>query len=589
MKKAISIGIQGFSDLREQDCFFVDKTNFIKEWWENRDVVTLITRPRRFGKTLNMSMLDCFFSNKYANRADLFEGLSIWQDETYRKLQGTYPVIFLSFAAVKAGNLEDAKTQIKQEIARLYEENRYLLGKNVLSENEQETYNSTTIRMDDTTAQNALKTLSVWMERYYGKKVIILLDEYDTPMQEAYAQGYWDEFTTFVRSLFNATFKTNPYLERAIMTGITRVRYPKRVKFAEQTSNGSVLTEPIFSDLNNLRIVTTTSNLYADCFGFTEEEVFAALDEYGMGDKKEEVKQWYDGFTFGEHRDIYNPWSITNYLDERKLYPYWASTSSNGLVSRLIRTASADVKEKMEDLLKGKTITVNFDEQIVYNQLDDNEEAIWSLLLTSGYLKVQNIDYRGITLEPWYTLDITNIETLSMFMTMFRGWFKNKDANYNNFVKALLKGSLKEMNIYMNDVALATFSSFDTGKKPSEKSQPERFYHGFVLGLLVELRDRYQIRSNRESGYGRYDVMLTPVTEVDDAIVIEFKVHEPDEEESLQDTVRAALNQITEKNYDAELLAQGIPADRIRHYGFAFEGKKVLIGQDEIQNVAVRR
>ena len=583
MKKVISIGIQGFSDLREQDCFFVDKTNFIKEWWENRDVVTLITRPRRFGKTLNMSMLDCFFSNKYANRADLFEGLSIWQNETYRKLQGTYPVIFLSFAAVKAGNLEDAKTQIKQEIARLYWENRNLMKEDIFGEDERELYYRTTVKMDDVTAQDSLRNLSVWMERYYGRKVIILLDEYDTPMQEAYVQGYWDEFTSFVRSLFNASFKTNPYLERAIMTGITRVRYPKCVKFAEQTSNGSVLTEPIFSDLNNLRVVTTTSNLYADCFGFTEEEVFAALDEYGMGDKKDEVKQWYDGFTFGEHRDIYNPWSITNYLDEGRLYPYWASTSSNGLVSQLIRTSSADVKEKMEDLLRGQTITVNFDEQIVYNQLDDNEEAIWSLLLASGYLKVQNIDYRGITLEPWYTLDITNIETLSMFMTMFRGWFKNKDANYNDFVKALLKGSLKEMNIYMNDVALATFSSFDTGKKPSEKSQPERFYHGFVLGLLVELRDRYQIRSNRESGYGRYDVMLTPVTEVDDAIVIEFKVHEPDEEESLQDTVRTALDQITEKNYDAELLAQGISADRIRHYGFAFEGKKVLIGQDGIK------
>lgn len=572
MKKAISIGIQGFSDLREQDCFFVDKTNFIKEWWGKRDVVTLIMRPRRFGKTLNMSMLDCFFSNKYANRADLFEGLSIWQDETYRKLQGTYPVIFLSFAAVKAGNLEDAKTQIKQEIARLYWENRNLMKEDIFGEDERELYYRTTVKMDDVTAQDSLRNLSVWMERYYGKKVIILLDEYDTPMQEAYVQGYWDEFTSFVRSLFNASFKTNPYLERAVMTGITRVS-----------------KESIFSDLNNLRVVTTTSNLYADCFGFTEEEVFAALDEYGMSDKKDEVKQWYDGFTFGEHRDIYNPWSITNYLDEHRLYPYWASTSSNGLVSRLIRTASADVKEKMEDLLRGQAITVNFDDQIVYNQLDDNEEAIWSLLLASGYLKVQNIDYRGITLEPWYTLDITNIETLSMFMTMFRGWFKNKDANYNDFVKALLKGSLKEMNIYMNDVALATFSSFDTGKKPSEKSQPERFYHGFVLGLLVELRDRYQIRSNRESGYGRYDVMLTPVTEVDDAIVIEFKMHEPDEEESLQDTVRTALDQITEKNYDAELLLQGIPADRIRHYGFAFEGKKVLIGQDEIQNVAVRR
>ena len=572
MKKTISIGIQVFSDLREQDCFFVDKTNFIKEWWGKRDVVTLITRPRRFGKTLNMSMLDCFFSNKYANRADLFEGLSIWQDETYRKLQGTYPVIFLSFAAVKAGNLEDAKTQIKQEITRLYWENRNLMKEDIFGEDERELYYRTTVKMDDVTAQDSLRNLSVWMERYYGKKVIILLDEYDTPMQEAYVQGYWDEFTSFVRSLFNASFKTNPYLERAIMTGITRVS-----------------KESIFPDLNNLRVVTTTSNLYADCFGFTEEEVFAALDEYGMSDKKDEVKQWYDGFTFGEHRDIYNPWSITNYLDEHRLYPYWASTSSNGLVSRLIRTASADVKEKMEDLLRGQAITVNFDEQIVYNQLDDNEEAIWSLLLASGYLKVQNIDYRGITLEPWYTLDITNIETLSMFMTMFRGWFKNKDANYNDFVKALLKGSLKEMNIYMNDVALATFSSFDTGKKPSEKSQPERFYHGFVLGLLVELRDRYQIRSNRESGYGRYDVMLTPVTEVDDAIVIEFKVHEPDEEKSLQDTVRTALDQIKEKNYDAELLLQGIPADRIRHYGFAFEGKKVLIGQDEIQNVAVRR
>ena len=564
MKKAVSIGIQGFSGLREQDCFFVDKTNFIKEWWENRDVVTLITRPRRFGKTLNMSMLECFFSNKYANRADLFEGLSIWQEETYRKLQGTYPVIFLSFAAVKAGNLEDAKAQIKQEIARLYRENRNLMKEDIFGEGERELYYRTTVKMDDVTAQDSLRNLSEWLERYYGKKAIILLDEYDTPMQEAYMQGYWDEFTSFVRSLFNASFKTNPYLERAIMTGITRVS-----------------KESIFSDLNNLQVVTTTSDLYADCFGFTETEVFQALDEFGMGDKKDEIKKWYDGFTFGEHRDIYNPWSITNYLDKRKIYPYWASTSSNGLVSRLIRTASADVKEKMEDLLRGQTITVNFDEQIVYNQLDDNEEAIWSLLLASGYLKVQNIDYRGITLEPWYTLDITNIETLSMFMTMFRGWFKNKDANYNDFVKALLKGSLKEMNIYMNDVALATFSSFDTGKKPSEKSQPERFYHGFVLGLLVELRDRYQIRSNRESGYGRYDVMLTPVTEVDDAIVIEFKVHEPDEEETLQDTVRVALDQITEKDYDAELLAQGISVDRIRHYGFAFEGKKVLIGQDE--------
>lgn len=566
MKKTISIGIQGFSDLRERNCYFVDKTHFIKEWWESQDMVTLITRPRRFGKTLNMSMLECFFSNKYANRADLFAGLSIWKEEKYRQLQGTYPVLFLSFASVKAGNLEEAKAQVKGEIARVYRENKYLIDTDIFDNRERERYDNVVVSMDDVTAQDSLRNLAEWMEKYYGKKVIIFLDEYDTPMQEAYIQGYWDEFTSFVRSLFNATFKTNPYLERAIMTGITRVS-----------------KESIFSDLNNLRVVTTTSDLYADCFGFTEEEVFAALDEYEMSDKKDEVKQWYDGFTFGEYRDIYNPWSITNYLKEKKLRAYWAATSSNGLVSRLIRTASVDVKEKMEDLLKGQEIVVNFDEQIVYNQLDQDENAIWSLLLASGYLKADQVEYRGMLNKPWYHLTITNLETESMFENMFAGWFKNQDANYNDFVKAMLKGSLKEMNIYMNDVALTTFSSFDTGRRPSGKTQPERFYHGFVLGLLADLRERYQIRSNRESGYGRYDVTLMPLNQQDKAIVIEFKVHEPDEESSLQDTVQSALDQIKEKNYDAELLAQGISADRICHYGFAFEGKKVLIG--EVNNI----
>ena len=562
MKKTISIGKQSFSSLREHDNFFVDKTNFIKEWWEKEDDITLIARPRRFGKTLNMSMLECFFSNKYANRADLFEGLSIWEEEKYRQLQGTYPVIFLSFASVKADNLTEAKIQIKQEIAVLYEENRYLLKKDILSDNERKLYNRTTEQMDDTTAQKAIRNMAAWMHRYYGKNVIILLDEYDTPMQEAYVQGYWDEFTAFVRSLFNASFKTNPYLERAIMTGITRVS-----------------KESIFSDLNNLQVITTTSDLYADCFGFTESEVFHVLDEFGMGDKKDEVKQWYDGFTFGEHKDIYNPWSITNYLDKRKTYPYWASTSSNGLVSRLIRTASADVKEKMEDLLNGREIVVSFDEQIVYNQLDHNENAIWSLLLASGYLKVKHVDYRGITREPWYTLDITNIETLSMFTTMFQDWFQNQDANYGYFMKALINGDLEAMNYYMNKVALATFSYFDVGSGNGSDPEPERFYHGFVLGLIAERAGIYEIRSNRESGFGRYDIMMIPQErEKYPAIIIEFKVCSRMKKETLEEAVQSALDQIVDKNYDAELLSQGIAADRIRHYGFAFEGKRVLIG-----------
>ena len=579
MAKVISIGKQSFSSLREHDNFFVDKTNFIKEWWEKEDDITLIARPRRFGKTLNMSMLECFFSNKYAGRADLFEGLSIWEDEKYRQLQGTYPVIFLSFASVKADNLMEAKIQIKQEIAVLYEENRYLLKKDILSDNERKLYNRTTEQMDDTTAQKAIRNMAAWMHRYYGKNVIILLDEYDTPMQEAYLQGYWDEFTSFIRSLFNATFKTNSYLERAIMTGITRVQYRRYAKFAKQTSNGSTIVEPMFSDLNNLEVVTTTSGAYEDSFGFTEPEVFAALDEFGMSDKKDEVKQWYDGFTFGNHRDIYNPWSITNYLRKGKLNSYWAATSSNGLVSRLIQTASVDVKEKMEDLLKGQEIVVNFDEQIVYDQLDQDEDAIWSLLLASGYLKVKKIDYRGITLDPWYTLNITNTETRSMFRAMFRGWFKNQRANYGDFMKALIEGDLEAMNYYMNKVALTTFSYFDVGSGNGQDSEPERFYHGFVLGLIAERAGTYKIRSNRESGFGRYDIMMIPMNPMEyPAIIIEFKVCSRMKTESLEEAVQSALKQIQEKNYDAELLAQGIPTDRIRHYGFAFEGKKVLIG-----------
>ena len=562
MGKVISIGKQDFASLRENDYFVVDKTNFIKEWWENGDDITLITRPRRFGKTLNMSMLECFFSNKYKKREDLFEGLSIWHEEKYKKLQGTYPVLTLSFAAVKADNLEDAKTQIKQQLSKIYAENRYLLQGDILSEKEKEAYEKMDASVSDAEAIDALNNISMYLCRQYCKKVIILLDEYDTPMQEAYLNGYWEQFLSFMRSLFNASFKTNPYLERAVMTGITRVS-----------------KESIFSDLNNLRVVTTTSDLYADCFGFTEKEVFDSLEKFGMSDKKELVKNWYDGFTFGEYRDIYNPWSITNCLKEKKIYPYWASTSSNGLVSKLIQSASVEIKEKMEDLIKKESILVNFDEQIVFEQIHQNENAIWSLLVASGYLKVEDVDYRGILREPWYQLQITNLETLSMFQTMFRGWFENPMANYGSFVKALMSGDIEAMNYYMNKVALATFSYFDVGFGSTETMEPERFYHGFVLGLMAEQMEDFEIRSNRESGFGRYDIMMIPHDPVKNpAIIIEFKVCSRTRKETLEDAVQSALQQITDKKYEAELLAQGIPKERIRHYGFAFEGKKVLIG-----------
>lgn len=561
--KTISIGKQDFASLREHNCFYIDKTDFIKEWWNSQDDVTLITRPRRFGKTLNMSMVECFFSVKYAKRLDLFEGLSIEKNAGLRKLQGTYPVLFLSFAAVKTNTYENAIRQICSLIASLYDENMYLLNGDTLNEREKKRFQAVTPEMNDADAVMALQNLCLFLSKYYGKKVIVLLDEYDTPLQESYAYGYWRELTAFTRSLFNATFKTNPYLERAIMTGITRVS-----------------KESIFSDLNNLEVITTTSEKYATSFGFTESEVFTALDEAGMSDQCDVVKKWYDGFVFGGKKDIYNPWSITNFLDKRKIDIYWANTSSNSLIGHLIQRGNSAIKEAMEDLLSGKELVTEIDEQIVFDQLDDNMTAIWSLLLSSGYLKINQAPKDAAASNQNYHLSLTNHEVDVMFRRMIDGWFKKYTPNYNAFVKALLADDVRAMNHYINRIALETFSFFDTGKGPSASAEPERFYHGFVLGLMVDLQDKYHITSNRESGFGRYDIMLEPV-EIgqSDAIILEFKVIDPESEADLNATVNNALEQIRHKQYDAQLLARGFRPDQIRAYGFAFQGKQVLIGK----------
>ena len=561
--KTISIGKQDFASLREHNCFYIDKTDFIKEWWNSQDDVTLITRPRRFGKTLNMSMVECFFSVKYAKRLDLFEGLSIEKNAGLRKLQGTYPVLFLSFAAVKTNTYVNARRQICSLIASLYDENMYLLNGDTLNEREKKRFQAVTPEMNDADAVMALQNLCLFLSKYYGKKVIVLLDEYDTPLQESYAYGYWRELTAFTRSLFNATFKTNPYLERAIMTGITRVS-----------------KESIFSDLNNLEVITTTSEKYATSFGFTESEVFTALDEAGMSDQCDVVKKWYDGFVFGGKKDIYNPWSITNFLDKRKIDIYWANTSSNSLIGHLIQRGNSAIKEAMEDLLSGKELVTEIDEQIVFDQLDDNMTAIWSLLLSSGYLKINQAPKDAAASNQNYHLSLTNHEVDVMFRRMIDGWFKKYTPNYNAFVKALLADDVRAMNHYINRIALETFSFFDTGKEPSASAEPERFYHGFVLGLMVDLQDNYHITSNRESGFGRYDIMLEPV-EIgqSDAIILEFKVIDPESEADLNATVNNALEQIRHKQYDAQLLARGFRPDQIRAYGFAFQGKQVLIGK----------
>ena len=577
MARTIGIGNQDFETIRREGYFYIDKTDLIRQWWESGDGVTLITRPRRFGKTLNMSMLEKFFSVDYKDRGDLFCGLKIWESKKYIDLQGTYPVIFLSFAGVKESTYADARESMCRTIEEQYNKYDRLLNGDLLNEREKAFCRSISANMSDSMAAASLRALSDFLGRYYGKKTIILLDEYDTPMQEGYVNGYWAKMVAFTRSLFNATFKTNPYLERAVMTGITRVS-----------------KESIFSDLNNLEVVTTTSEKYSDCFGFTEDEVFAVLEEYGLSDQKQKVKDWYDGFSFGKRKDIYNPWSIINFVDKKRVGAYWANTSANRLVEKLIREGKPKVKQAFEDLLDGGTLHMEIDEQIVYDQLSAKKNAVWSLFLASGYLKVAGTVFEERTGRMYYDLTLTNKEVHIMFANMVQDWFAWND-DYNDFIKALLLGDVKAMNLYMNRVTTEMFSFFDTGKSP--QGEPERFYHGFVLGLMVELEGRYVITSNRESGFGRYDVMLeprslaaaaalqgkdaTPHKDVPpDAIIIEFKVQDTEETE-LTETVCSALKQIEERDYQASLIARGIPKERIRKYGFAFCGKRVLIAQQD--------
>ncbi len=571
MKRAINIGGQSFERIIAENTFYVDKSLFIEEWWNNKDDITLITRPSRFGKTLNLSMLECFFSNQFADKKELFRHLNIYENKEVMKLQGRFPVIFVTFASVKSSTYDGLINDISVIIRSLFRKHRYLIDNPHITKdhlsymeaimNEQWDEDNNQVRpLSESVIKDAIRRLSEIMTFVYGERVILLLDEYDTPMQEAYINGYWDQAVALLRGVFNASLKTNSFLYKAILTGITRIS-----------------KESIFSDLNNLKIASVTSDKYSDKFGFTENEVKKALKEYMLENEMDKVRYWYDGFNFGKRRDIYNPWSIVNFLDEGKFTNYWTNTSSNALISRLLKEGEAQFKICLESLVKGESIVCSIDEEIVFNQLNKRSGALWSLMVASGYLKITDIEGDGRNAK--YTLSLTNMEVRDMVSDMIEEWFSwEGDGDYNGFVSALLRENLKEMNAYMNRLTLSVISSFDSGIKPSEKI-PENFYHGFVLGLIVTLQGRYVITSNRESGLGRYDVIMEPLNPQENAILIEFKVFDPDEEKNLEETVKRALNQIEEKQYDRYLLDKGFAKNAIRKYGFAFRGKEVLIGE----------
>ena len=569
MARTVAIGVQDFGKLRESGAFYVDKTGFVRDWWKSLDDITLVCRPRRFGKTLALSTVEHFLSTRFAGRGEeLFGDLAVWEDPEMRQLQGTVPVVMVSFAKSKGATLEDTLASMKRVLREAVRAHDYLRESPTLASDDRDFLACVSDDMDNAVAIDCLGQLCSMLLKHHGVRPVVLLDEYDAPMQEAWTGGYWDGMASFVRMLFNATFKTNPALGRALVTGITRVA-----------------SESIFSDMNNPAVVTTTTPQYERAFGFTQDEVDAALEEFGYEEDREAVREWYDGFTFGNVADVYNPWSITSYLKHRSLEAHWVNTSSNGLVSSLVRRGDDGLKSDFEELLAGGSVVKRIDERVVFADLEEDSDAVWPLLLATGYLKVAGRTRNPNADSDDLELSLTNREVRAGFDGMVRHWFKSARRPYNEFTRALLAGDALTATRYLNDVTRACMSSFDAAGAASEATEPERFYHGLVLGLLVGLRGRYAVESNRESGYGRYDVMLVPndgadaAGGTDPAIVIEFKALDPyTGEQTLEDAVAAARAQIAERAYAASLAERGIGRARIHEYGIAFAGKRALVG-----------
>lgn len=556
----LGLGYQKFTEYVCDRLFYVDKTYFISEWMRRGDKISLITRPRRFGKTLLLSTVRTFFDPGYVGHPEYFQKLRVWQDQECRKLFGRIPVISVSFGNCKGRDYHQSIRGMMSSLHTLFAGHEYLLDSDKLDAEDKREFRNIKAALfsgDERAIESSVQILCGWLYKHYGVLPYVLLDEYDTPLLEAYTGGYWDEMIATCRGFFHSSFKENEYIGRAIITGVTRVS-----------------KESLFSDLNNIQVYTVTDDAYSDCFGFTEQEVMDALKCQNV-DQFQKVKEMYDGFIFGKCRDIYNPWSICNFISRGQLRSYWINTSSNKVIGDIIRRHPIRSKYEIEQLMAGNVVHKKINENLSFQYMDGDENSLWSLLLAIGYIKADHV----IKHEEYTECDVsvTNQEVMSMFRTEIRGMFHNGELYYNEFIKALLAHNTEDMEDVLLDITYSSLSYFDLGGSPQRA--PENLFHGLVLGLIVSLKDRYRIVSNRESGRGRYDIALYPLTETDDAFIMEFKVFDERKEESLEQTLDHALRQIEDKKYEADLLAAGVPGERIYKLAFAFHGKEVRVAE----------
>ena len=549
--KKIGIGESDFKGLRVRDNYYIDKTMYIKDIMDNESRVILVTRPRRFGKTLNMSMLKYYFDRTKKDSKELFQGLKILeQEEKYTSKLGYYPVIYVTLKDAGLMNYNLMMMQLKTIMMEVYYEHRYVLEKEEMSEGERKIFNRMlSAEANDIDIMNSLKILSKILYQYYNKPVILLIDEYDVPLQNAYIQGYYEEAVSFYRTFYGATFKDNPYLEKTVITGVSRIA-----------------KESIFSGANNFKVFTVLDDEFSDDFGITEEEMEKIIQDFGIEEDREEIKKWYDGYRIGNTEGIYNPWSILNYLTDKKLMQYWVNTSSNDLIKLVLKNSST-IKEKMERLLKDEEIEVPINLETIIVGIENNEDNIWGVMLGTGYLKVTEVVNLA---EHIYKVKLPNYEIKLLFQQIINDWFKNKvmGNDLKSILKDLVTLNLDEFERKFRVLVKEMFSYMDVGENTAEN-----FYHAFVLGMLVGLKDTYYVNSNRESGYGRYDIMLEPKEKSGNSFIMEFKVLDDIKEKTIEDTIKNAKEQIDKKEYEAILKEKGYT--NITKMVFAFKAKEV--------------